>query len=124
MGALDRSAFAERLANNAVSADVDLVTLPSCGDQVYLRTSVNADMVRRAYVAAGNDDDRPLVAMPNLLKFVLVDEDGDPLPRSFAEARGWFASLDNTDAVIVLERLQVILEQAREAGDAETPKGS
>jgi hypothetical protein len=122
--ALDRSAFQARLEANAVTADVALLTLPSSGDQVYMRTTVDRHMVERSYVAA-TDDDRPLVGMINLLKFLLVDEDGAALPRTFAEARGWFTSLDDADALVVIEHVQGAIESARTSDkDPDAPKGS
>lgn len=119
---LNRDDF-QRLVANAVTAEQISVVLPVSGTTILLRKP-NKEQVQRSFVAAGDDDDREMVAMVNLFRWCLVDDAGDPLPSSYAQARAWWTTLDDEDAVEAIEGIRTLVDPDDVDEDGDAPKGS
>ena len=92
---MDRAALERRLAGSAVRAELITVNL-SNSDQISMRKLTNDEMLRVA-TAAGSEDDAEAKFFVGALRFAVVDDDGAPLLRSYAEAAGFVNSLDFDD---------------------------
>ena len=118
---MDRKALEARLAASAVRAATVQVVLAD-GSTISLRKIGNDDLLR-AITAGGDDLDREARIFTALLRFSVVDDDDEPLLRSYAEAAGFVNSLDLDDLAAMREAIESIApaesgDEAVEAGKA------
>lgn len=112
---MDRKRLEERLAANAVKAELIPVLLPS-GDSLMMRKLTNDEMIR-VFTAAGQEADRDARVFTNSMRFCLVDDVGEPLLRSFEEAAAFVNTLDEADFAALGEALGGVQPAAADDGE-------
>ena len=120
---MDRS-YVEKLLANARTRDIQVVHLPQCGEDLHLFTSLTTDEQFRAAAAGGNDEDAAARQVVGLLRFVLVDENGETLLRSFKEASQLISALHPDDLGVLFERLMALAAGDPDTEDPEAGKAS
>jgi|GEM_PF-7033645 len=118
---MDRKRLEERLAANAVKAELIPVALAS-GDLLMIRKLTTDEMIR-VEVSAGGDLDRMARAFTHSMRFCAVDDVGEPLLRSFEEAAAFVNTLGPEDFTALRAALDKALpavgdEEVVEAGKA------
>ncbi len=113
---MDRS-YVERLLANARTRDITTLDLPSCGETLRMFTTLTTDEQLRVATAGGDDEDAPARQAVGVLRFVLVDEDGQLLLRNFAEAGQLLNALGADDATAVIGKLMEIATDIATAED-------
>lgn len=116
---MDRKFVEELLAKNARRRAAVQIDLPKLGTTVSLLTSLNNDEQLRVFQAGGGDEDAGARQLVGMLRFLLVDDDGTPVLRSFAEASQFVAALDVEDLTVLFDKLGEIageIEAAAAAG--------
>jgi hypothetical protein len=119
---MDRKKLEARLEGSAVKAEI--ITIPlSSGDKVGLRRATNDEMIR-SMAAAGDDLDQQARMFTSLLRFCIVDDDGEPLLRSFDESAAFINTLDLEDFVALRDAVQDIQPDLGDTEVVEAGKGS
>lgn len=123
---MDRAELTRRLLEaNAVRPAVRQVVLPLMGETVALRRPTN-DQVLATLTTAGDDLDQGMRATVNALRWMLVDDDGQLLLMSYAEAAGFFNLLEGDDLMVLMDAVTEMVTEttSRDPGDGEVGKGS
>ena len=120
---MDRS-YVEKLLANSRTREIQVVHLPACGQDLHLFTSLTTEEQFRAASAGGDDEDAAARQVVGLLRFVLVDEDGQPLLRSFKEASQLVSALDPADLGVLFEHLMKIAADTTSEQDGDAGKAS
>lgn len=120
---MDRS-YVERLLANARTREVTTLDLPVCGETLRMFTSLTTDEQLRVATAGGDDEDAAARQAVGVLRFVLVDETGQLLLRSFAEAGQLLNALDTDDAAAVIGKLMEIAADQTAEDTVEVGKAS
>lgn len=106
---IDRKGIEKLLIGSAVRPELTTVDLPVCGETFTLRRP-NREQATRVVVAAGNDEDMQARVLVGVLRFALVDDAGEPLLRSFAEASQLFNALPDEDLTVLMPELMALLD--------------
>ena len=119
---MDR-AHVQRLLDNAVRPATVTVDLPVMGASLTLQAP-NRDEVNRIMAASQGDDDWQAKALTGVLRMAALDDQGEKLLRSFAEAAAFLSALDDADAGVLLPTLLDLLstKMADTAPDLEAGK--
>lgn len=120
---MDRD-YVHRLLANARTRATHTFTLPHCGEQLTLFTTLTNDEKLRVGTASGSDEDQMARLLTGMLRFLLIDDDGDLLLHSFAEASGFVSALHDDDFEMLFSELQTIAEASEAAEDHEAGKAS
>lgn len=113
--------YITKLLANAKQRDTMTVHLPVCGEDIELFTSLNREQQLRVVAHAGVGDDAWVQAMVDILRFLLIDDNGQLLLKSWAEASGFVNSLDPDDMAALFDAVATItkpVEEQAEAGKA------
>lgn len=113
---MDRS-YVQKLLANARTREVDELFLPGIGQTVRMYTSLTADEQLRVATAGGNDEDSPARQAVGILRFVLIDDNDEPLLASFAEAAAFLSALDPDDIGVLMMKLMEFAQQQPEDAD-------
>lgn len=92
---MDRLSLLARLEANAVTADLISFALES-GDQITMRKLTQDEMLR-VVTSAGNDLDADARKFTSSLRWCLIDDDGNHLLTSYAEASAFVNTLTGAD---------------------------
>ena len=114
---MDR-AHVQRLLDNAVRPATVTVDLPVLGESLTLRAP-NREEMNRILVASQGDEDWQAKALTGVLRFAALDDDGNKLLTSFADAAAFLSALAPKDADVVLPALMRLAEDAAAASDSE-----
>lgn len=123
---MDRKFVEELLAKNARRRAVETLQLPKLGQSVSLFTSLTNDEQLRVFQAAGGDEDAAARQLVGMLRFLLADDDGQPMLRTFSEASQFVSALDQEDLAVLFDKLGEIAEasDAASEGGVEAGKAS
>lgn len=104
---MDRD-YVQRLLANAKRREITTVTLPGLGEELHLFTSLTNDEQLRILQAAGTDEDAEARMFTGMLRFMLVDPEGNQLLASFPEAAQFLAVLAADDMAALMVKLNEI----------------
>lgn len=123
---MDRAELQRRLLEaNAVRPETHRVELVHLNETVTLRRPTK-DQAASALVAAGDDLDQSWRMVINALRWMLVDDDGNVLLASYAEAAAFFNLLDDEDLGVLFAEVDRMVSAAvvESGGDGEAGKAS
>lgn len=113
---MDR-AHVQRLLDNAVRPATVTVDLPVLGESLTLRAP-NRDEANRILAASSGDEDWQAKALTGVLRMAALDDSGEHLLRSFAEAAAFLSALHEDDVKVLFPKL---IELANTATAAPAP---
>lgn len=120
---MDR-AHLQRLLDNAVTPATVTVHLPVLGETLTLRAP-NRDQANRILVASQGDEDWQAKLLTGTLRFAALDDAGQLLLSSFAEAAAFLSALPDEDAAALFPALVDLFPQDQSAAeDLEAGKAS
>lgn len=115
---MNRTRF-EQLLANAVRPELHTVVLPVLGELLTMRKPTNTQRFDAVAAAAGE----PVRAMVNLLRFAVLDDSGDPLFASYADAASFVNLLADADLAVVMGKTRELEdEQADQDTEGEAGK--